>query len=138
MVRAARHERHRRAMLAALLPLVAAAGCATFSEPASVPVRNDMSESVTLAVCDARDCSKHLDPWLLKPGEIGAVGVEINGGYGPAIILGSGGSPIGCLPFRMSKRPPTGFMVSVSQAVPCGSSSGAKSANGKDWPDPML
>jgi hypothetical protein len=124
--------------LAALLFFVAAAGCATSSEPASVAVRNDLSESVTLAVCSARDCSKHVDPWSLKPGEIGAVNVEINGGFGPAVILRRGGSPIGCLPLRMSKRPPARFTVLASQAVPCGSSSGARSANGKDWPDPKL
>jgi hypothetical protein len=118
--------------------LVTVCGCATSSEPASVHVKNDTSQSVTLAVCGSRNCAKRLDPWNLRPGQSGAINVEIDGGYGPAILLGPNGAPIGCLPFRMSKRPPQGFTVSVSRAVACGRSGGAGVADGRDWPDPSL
>jgi hypothetical protein len=117
---------------------VALAGCATFNEPAGITVKNDTADIVTLAVCGSKDCSKHLDPSHLPPGASGGVNVEINSGYGPAIILRSDGSAIGCLPFQMAKRPPQGFSVTVSQAVACGESGGVATANGKDWPDPSL
>jgi hypothetical protein len=117
---------------------VALAGCATSSEPANVHVKNDTADIVTLAVCGSKDCSRRLDPWHLRPGASGAVNVEINGGYGPAIVIRSDGSAVGCLPFRMAKRPPQGFSVTVSQAVACGRSGGVAAANGKDWPDPSL
>src|SRR5437763_13619902 len=70
--------------------LLALTSCATFSEPYSVKVVNDLRDPVTLAVCDSHDCSKRIDPWTLKPGQIGALNVEINGGYNPAIILAHG------------------------------------------------
>jgi hypothetical protein len=118
--------------------LIFAAGCATSSEPYQVKVTNDGSQPVTLAVCASHDCSKRVDPWVLKPGQHGGVNVEVNGGYGPAIVLGPDGSTIGCLPFRLSSRPTDGVTVTVSQAVPCGDASGESAANGKDWPDPKL
>ena len=118
---------------------IALAGCATFNDPFSVPVKNDTAGIVILALCDSTDCSKHTDPWTLQPGALGAVGVEINAGYGPAIVLRSDGSVIGCLPFQMTKRPTQELSpVTVSQAVPCGDSGGVAAANGKDWPDPSL
>jgi len=124
------------ALFLALTSLIFAAGCATSSEPYQVKVTNDGRQTVTLAVCDSLDCAKRVDPWVLKPGQNGAVNVEINGGYGPAIILGPDGSTIGCLPFRLSSRPPDGYAVTVSQAVPCGNGAGVSAAKGKDWPYP--
>lgn len=118
--------------------LGAVTGCEGFSEPVAVSVKNDLARPVTLAICDSSNCSKRIDPWTLKPGETGSVTVEINGGYGPAIILAPDGSVLGCLPFRMSKRPSSSVTVLVSQAVACGSSSGENAARGKDWPDPSL
>jgi len=79
-----------------------------------------------------------VEPGLLKPGQTSGVGVEIEGGYEPAIVFGPGHVIIGCLPFRMSKRPDFGVNVMVSQALACGSSGGVQSANGRDWPDPRL
>lgn len=117
---------------------VALAGCAGFSDPASIPVKNDTADTVILALCGSKDCSKHTDPWPLPPGASGAVLVEINDGGDPAIILRSDGSVIGCLPFRMAKRPTQELSVTVSQAVACGESGGVAAANGKDWPDPSL
>jgi hypothetical protein len=124
--------------VAAAAANIALVGCATSSEPATIHVKNNTTDAVTLAVCGSKDCSKHLDPWHLAPGASGAVNVEINGGYDPAIVLHPDGSAIGCLPFRMAKRPPQGFSVSVSQVVACGRSGGVAAANGKDWPDPTL
>jgi hypothetical protein len=118
--------------------LIGSTSCATFSEPYSVSVKNDLPKAVTLAVCDSHDCSKMVDPWLLKPGQAGAVNVEVNGGYNPAIILGPDRAMIGCLPLRLSKRPRVGLTVRVSEAVACRSSSGIQAANGEDWPDPNL
>lgn len=118
------------------LPLLALAACATFSEPYAVHVRNDLQQTVTLAVCDSHSCSKTVDPWVLKPGQTGTVNVEINGGYGPAILFGPAHSVVGCLPFRLSHRPSSSLVVLASEAVACGSSGGVQSAHGKDWPDP--
>jgi hypothetical protein len=78
------------------------------------------------------------EPAVLKPGQTIGNGVEIDGGYAPAIVFGPGHVIIGCLPFRMSKRPGVGVDVMVSQAVPCGSSGGVRAAYGRDWPDPKL
>ena len=125
-------------LVSAAAVIVVGTGCATSSEPASVHVKNDTAGTVTLAVCGSKDCSKRLDSWHLRPGASGAVNVEIDGGYGPAIVLHTDGSVLGCLPFRMARRPPEGFSVLVSQAVTCGSSAGVGAANGKDWPDPSL
>ena len=119
-----------------LVAVLLATSCATFSDPYSVSVRNDLGQSVTLAVCGSYDCSKRMDPWLLKPGQTGAVNVEVRGGYNPAILLGSGQAVIGCLPFRLSKRPKGGVTVTTSAAVPCGSSGGTRAAHGEDWPSP--
>jgi hypothetical protein len=130
--------RVRDTFVAGSLVLIAAAACATSSEPAKVNIRNDLTGPVTLAVCGSHDCSKRLDPWLLQPGQTGSVGVEVNGGYGPAIVLRPDGTPLGCLPFQFSKRPASGFSVLASQVVPCGGSGGATAADGKDWPDPQL
>jgi hypothetical protein len=116
------------------LALAMLAACATSSEPYVVHVRNDLQQTVTLAVCDSHDCSKTVDPWVLKPGQTGAVNVEINGGYGPAILFSSAHSVIGCLPFRLSRRPSASLVVVASDAVACGSSGGVDSARGKDWP----
>jgi len=91
-----------------------------------------------LSVCASQDCAKRLDPWHLEPGETGAVNVEVNGGYGPAIVTSPSGLIVGCLPFRLSKRPPAGFVTLTSSAVPCGTSGGVAAADGKDWPDPTL
>jgi hypothetical protein len=122
-------------VLAALAGLVLA-GCATASDPVSVRVKNDSSSPVTLAVCSSHDCSKRTDPWSLKPGQTGRVNVEVQGGYGPAILLRPDGSIMGCLPFRLAKRPSSAFTVTVSEAVGCGTSGGISAAGGRDWPDP--
>ena len=109
------------------------ASCATSSEPYAVPVRNDLSKTVTLALCDSRDCSKVTDRWVLKPGHTGAVNVEIHGGYDQAVVLGPTSLILGCLPFRGSTQPHS-FMVDVSQAVSCGTSGGIAATHGRDWP----
>ena len=121
-----------------LLTPAALTACATSSEPYGVQVRNDLGHTVTLALCDSHNCSLTVDPWLLKPGQAGTVNVEINGGYGPAILFGPGHTALGCLPFRLSKRPSSNLVVLASTAVTCGSSGGVESARGKDWPDPHL
>jgi hypothetical protein len=109
------------------------ASCAGFSEPYSVSVSNDLLKPITLAVCNSHDCSKVIDPWVLKPGQTGRVNVEVNGGYNPAILLGPGNSVVGCLPFRLSRRPAK-VTVRASQAVGCDSSGGVNEAHGGDWP----
>lgn len=120
--------------LGAMLLACVLTSCASFSEPLSVPVRNDLTKTVILAVCGSHDCSKRLDPWVLRPGQSGAVNLEIRGGYGPAILIDNRmGAVIGCLPFRQSRRLRT-LSVAMSQAVPCGDSGGVGAANGKDWP----
>jgi hypothetical protein len=113
-------------------------GCAAFSEPYFVSVRNDLHEPVVLADCVSSDCSQVQSPRRVNPGQSSGVGVEIDGGYGPAIVFGPGHVTIGCLPFRMSERPETGVNVVISQVVPCGSSGGVQSVSGRDWPDPRL
>jgi hypothetical protein len=50
---------------------VALAGCAGLSDPASILVKNDTADIVILAVCGSDDCSKHLEPWPLRPGASG-------------------------------------------------------------------
>jgi hypothetical protein len=66
-----------------LTSVVSSASCATFSEPYSVDVKNDLQQAVTLAVCDSPDCSKVVDPWVLRAGQVGSVNVEINAGVRP-------------------------------------------------------
>jgi hypothetical protein len=135
------HERQRLVIGAFIVPLVwlaTSTACATSSEPYAVSVRNDLPQTVTLAVCDSQDCSRVIDRQLLEPGQAGAVNVEINGGYGPAILLGTGTAVIGCMPFRFSKRPSAEVTVRASEAVACGSSGGTQAAHGKDWPNPDL
>ena len=114
------------------------ASCATSDDPYSVSVKNDFQRTVTLAICDSHDCSKRVDPWVLRPGQDGAVNVEVNGGYNPAIVLDSDGTVVGCLPLRLSTRPQPNLTVRASQAIDCGRSAGAETAHGKDWPDPNI
>jgi hypothetical protein len=125
-----------RSFILPLVSMVTLASCASFSEPVAFPLKNDLVQTVTLAVCDSHDCSKVIDRWMLKPGQVGAVNVEVNGGYGPAVVFGSAGTVVGCLPFRLSKRPPGEILARVSEVVPCGSSRGVQAAHGRDWPDP--
>jgi hypothetical protein len=122
-------------LIPVLVAVVSSASCASFNEPYSVDVKNDLRQTVTLAVCDSADCSTLVDRWVLGPGQVGAVNVEINAGYGPAIVHDSHGAIIGCLPFRMAARPQMDVSVRVTQAVPCGSSGGTAATLGKDWPD---
>ena len=119
-----------------VVAILLATSCATSSEPYSVSVKNDLGQSVTLAVCSSPDCSKRVDPWVLKRGQTGGVNVEVEGGYNSAILLGSGQTVIGCLPFRLSKRPNGGLTVNASSAVPCGSSGGTDAVHGAEWPSP--
>src|SRR5271157_5163145 len=112
------------------------ASCATFSEPFAVSVKNDLPTTVTLSVCDSPNCSKVVEPWLLRPGEVGSVNVEVDGGYNPAILVARGGVVVGCMPFRLNQRPTAELTVLASQAVRCGSSAGVSRTHGKDWPDP--
>jgi hypothetical protein len=125
------------AIVGVVLPLLMAS-CATFDEPYSVSIKNDLNQTVTLAVCDSQDCSKYVNPRMLRPGQTGTLNVQVNAGYNPAVILGAGNVRIGCLPFRLSERPPADVMASVSQAVPCGRSGGIDAAHNKDWPDPKV
>ncbi len=124
--------------LGALAALCGLTACATSSEPVAVDVKNDLPESVTLKVCKSHDCSRTGDDWLLKPGQLGGGNVEVKSGYNSMIVLGSSSQQIGCLPFRLSRRPSERITVKVSQAVACGSRGGADAAGGKDWPDPRL
>lgn len=124
--------------MAALAALCGLSACATFSEPVAVDVRNDLPESVTLKVCKSQDCSRTGDDWLLKPGQVGGGNVEVKAGYNSMIVAGPKSQPIGCLPFRLSRRPSERITVNVSQAVPCGSHGGAEAAGDKDWPNPDL
>jgi hypothetical protein len=103
-----------------------------------VGVKNDFSVPVRLKVCESHDCSRTGDDWLLKPGQVAQPAVEVKSGYNSMIIVGSNGQPIGCLPFRLNKRPSERIRVEVSQAVPCGSQGGSEAAGGRDWPDPSL
>jgi len=125
---------------AALLGLVALSACAGFSEPVAVSVKNDLHQPVALEVCASADCSKTSDRWVLKPGQVGGTLVEMNSGYNSDVLIGSDHLVIGCLPFRLNKRPMNQQLrvVLVSQAVPCGSDGGATAAGNKDWPDPTL
>ena len=114
------------------------ASCGSIDEPYSVNVRNNLSETVTLAVCDNHDCSRTVDPIKLRPSQVGGVDVEIDGGYGPAIIFDPYNRAIGCLPFRISQQPQTDITVNMSEAVPCDQSGGVDAARSHDWPDPKL
>src|SRR5205807_3614947 len=63
-----------RTSLAFALPYALSVGaCATFSEPVSVDVKNDLSQIVTLEICSSHDCNRTTDPWVLQPGQVGAV-----------------------------------------------------------------
>jgi hypothetical protein len=129
----------RRAWFWVLLGVVlSVAACNSFDEPYTVPVFNDLQRPVALSVCTSSDCSKTTDRWLLQPEESGAVGVEPDTGYNRAIIRDSHDHVIGCLPFRFSGRPSGNVRVKASQALPCGSSGGARAAHNKDWPEPSL
>ena len=126
-----------RTSLAFALPYALSVGaCATFSEPVSVDVKNDLSQIVTLEICSSHDCNRTTDPWVLQPGQVGAVNVEVQSGYNSAILVGSRHEVVGCLPLRLSARPKGGFGVLVSDAVPCGSRGGADAAGNRDWPEP--
>lgn len=134
-----RHRKRGRSLLSilGLLGMAAVlASCATSDDPYSVSVRNDLQQTISVATCDSHDCSKSVDPWALAPGHDGAVNVEVNGGYNPAILFGSNGAVLGCLPLRLSTRPQSSLTVRASQAVPCGKSAGTSAAHDKDWPDP--
>jgi hypothetical protein len=120
----------------AVLCALSVDACATFSEPVSVDVKNDLPNVVTLEVCASRVCHRTTDPWVLRPGRVGHVNVEAQGGYNSAIVVGSRNEVIGCLPFRLSDRSDAAGGVRVSQAVPCGAHGGADAAGNKDWPDP--
>lgn len=122
----------------ALAALCGLSGCATFSDPVAVNVRNDRAEAVRLKVCISHDCSRTGDEWLLKPGQVGGENVEVKSGYNSMIVVSSTNQPIGCLPFRLSVRPTKKLTVDVSHAVTCGSRGGAEAAGGRDWPDPSL
>lgn len=113
-------------------------GCSGSTSSYAVPVTNDLHKTVVLIVCGTPDCRKRLDPRTLTPGQVGTVSIDIGGSYGSAILLGLDGAPVGCLPFRFSKRPSGTFGVRATQAVPCGSAGGTEAAHGKDWPDPHL
>jgi hypothetical protein len=74
------------------------------------------------------------DPWTLKPRQTGAVGIEVHGGYSPAILFDAHHVVIGCLPFRLNSR--ATIKVDATAAVPCGAYGGVDAARNQDWPDP--
>jgi hypothetical protein len=122
----------------AAVSLCGLSACATSSEPVSVGVKDDLSQTVRLRVCKSVDCARTGDEWLLTPGQLSKPTVEVKSGYNSMIVLDSNNQPVGCLPFRFDVRPTSLVTVGVSQAVVCGSHGGAEVAGGKDWPDPSL
>jgi hypothetical protein len=109
-------------------------GCAGFSEPLSVSIKNDEARSVTLATCGNHDCTKHLDPQTLKAGQVGNALVEVNGGYNSYVVIDpSSKATLGCLPLRLGHRPEQEVTVAVSRVVPCDSDGGTGQAHGSDW-----
>ena len=125
-----------RSTVLAVLCVLSVAACEGFSEPISVGVRNDLSQVMTLEVCVSHDCHRTTDPWVLQPGQVGAVNVDARSGYNSAVLVGPRNEVIGCLPLRLNGRPKRAFVVLASKAVPCGSRGGAEAAGNRDWPDP--
>ena len=123
-------------LAAVLVAVILLGGCTTSSSSISVPVKNDQPRTVVLVGCASKDCRKRVHPETLRPGQIGQVKVDVHGGYTPAIVLSTDGTPYGCLPFRFSTRAAPSMVVPASAAVPCGTTGGVASAHGQDWPDP--
>lgn len=109
--------------------------CATFSEPFAVSIKNDLDKTVVMKVCQAHDCSTTGDVTLLRPGHVGESSVELKSGNNSVVIVDLKGAIIGCLPFRLDHRPSHDIRVSVSQAVRCGTSGGARAVGNRDWPN---
>jgi hypothetical protein len=129
--------RRTRTLAIALAAVGGASGC-DILEPYFTAVRNDLPIPVTVAACASYSCSRTALASSLASGQTTSLGAEPQGGYYSWIVFGPTGRPIGCLPFKFSRRPTTDLSVDVSEAVPCGSSGGVAATRGRDWPNPSF
>jgi hypothetical protein len=106
-----------------------AAGCSLdTNEPFGYQIRNDLSVTVVLRGCANVQCSNYNGRRVLLPGattrELGYASRDTESWR----VLSATGQPLGCLPFRWSKRLTSDKSFPVSLKVPCGSTTGA------EWP----
>jgi hypothetical protein len=116
-------------ILAFLAVGLAAAGCSLdTNEPFGYQIRNDLSVTVVLRACANVRCSTYNARRVLAPG---ATTKELGYATGDTEswrVLSTTGQPLGCLPFRWSKRLTSDKSFPVSLKVRCGSTTGA------EWP----
>jgi hypothetical protein len=107
--------------------------CGADDSTFTLEVKNDTSQVVIDRQCNIT-CNQFFTKVRLDPGQSTTDSESPDGVASPDELFSSSGSSLGCLPFRFSQIPPSSVTVRVSQAVPCGNSSGAKETGGHDWP----
>jgi hypothetical protein len=118
-----------------LLLILDLSACGAEDNSFNLELKNNMSMPVVVMICNGYgSCASVVYRTILKSGEYLPTAQEADGISRPVQVRSLSGRTIGCLPFRFSRVPPATAVVTLSGAVPCGSSLGIKEAHGRDWP----